>query len=75
MLGGVHPLTKKTHNSKYIALDTRGDALQVWDVYNNISRRILMHLGTERAFTWLADGRLALIDTTKTTQFIDIGSL
>ncbi len=34
-----------------------------------------MHLGTERAFTWLADGRLALIDTTKTMQFIDIGSL
>jgi len=62
-------------DSKYIALNKRGEALQLWDAYNSTTRRILMHLGTERASTWLAGGRLALIDATKTTQFIDMGSL
>ncbi len=62
-------------DSKYIALDTWGDTLQMWDEHNNSTRRIPMHLGTERASTWLAGGRLALIDATKTTQFIHIGSL
>lgn len=62
-------------DSTYIALDSKGTSLQVWNVHDTASKLLPVHLDAARASIWLVDGRIALIDDTKSTQFIAVRNL
>ncbi len=59
----------------YLALDTWYSVLQVWNVRTNATQLISIDLDLSRAIAWLPDGRIALIDDSKATQYIKVTGL
>ena len=59
----------------YLALDTWYSVLQVWNVRTNATQLIPIDLDLSRAIAWLPDGRIALIDDSKATQYIKVTGL
>ena len=58
-------------NGLKLALGTDNGNLLVWDRLNNHGLYYYIHAGPTRAWLWLQDGHIALIDETKTVQYFN----
>lgn len=56
-------------DSKSIALEIANGNLRVWHRQSNLSDYHTIHATARRTWLWLQDGRIALIDATKTVQY------
>ncbi len=60
-------------DSQNIAMVTGSGNLQVWHRHSNLATYYHLHSDSKRAFLWLQDGRIALIDETKNLQYLKVG--